>query len=112
MSFAYLIPESPENLLDYFALVADLPYAMLLDSAAADVTASTGLALVTAEAVALMKKPRLYSKAYPGQSRMGKSSSFRISMAIAGTYLVQRRMLTPATKPASGNVKIYASNET
>lgn len=34
MSFAYLIPESPENLLDYFALVADLPYAMLLDSAA------------------------------------------------------------------------------
>ncbi|RVU37673.1 aminodeoxychorismate synthase component I [Rheinheimera riviphila] len=36
MSFAYLLPESPENLLDYFALVADLPYAMLLDSAAPD----------------------------------------------------------------------------
>jgi para-aminobenzoate synthetase component 1 len=34
MSFAYLLPESPENLLDYCALVADLPYAMLLDSAA------------------------------------------------------------------------------
>jgi len=34
MSFAYLIPETPENLLAYFALVADLPYAMLLDSAA------------------------------------------------------------------------------
>lgn len=36
MSFAYLLPESPENLLDYFAVVADLPYAMLLDSAAPD----------------------------------------------------------------------------
>jgi len=34
MSFAYLLPESPENLLAYCALVADLPYAMLLDSAA------------------------------------------------------------------------------
>ncbi|MFN6969768.1 MAG: aminodeoxychorismate synthase component I [Rheinheimera sp.] len=34
MSFAHLLPESPENLLEYFALVADLPYAMLLDSAA------------------------------------------------------------------------------
>ena len=33
-------------------------------------------------------------------------------MVIAGTCLVQRRMMTPATKPASGNVKIYASNET
>jgi para-aminobenzoate synthetase component 1 len=36
MSFAHLLPESPENLLEYFALVADLPYAMLLDSAASD----------------------------------------------------------------------------
>jgi para-aminobenzoate synthetase component 1 len=36
MSFAYLIPESPENLLAYFSVVADLPYAMLLDSAAPD----------------------------------------------------------------------------
>ncbi|OBP14554.1 aminodeoxychorismate synthase, component I [Rheinheimera sp. SA_1] len=36
MSFAYLLPESPENLLDYFAVVADLPYAMFLDSAAPD----------------------------------------------------------------------------
>lgn len=34
MSFAHLLPETPENLLEYFALVADLPYAMLLDSAA------------------------------------------------------------------------------
>jgi hypothetical protein len=42
------------------------------DSAAADVTSSTGLALVTAEAVALMKKPRLYSKAHRGWSRIGK----------------------------------------
>jgi hypothetical protein len=33
-------------------------------------------------------------------------------MAIAGTSLVQRRMTIPANKPASGNVMIYASNET
>lgn len=34
MSFAHLVSETPENLLEYFAVVADLPYAMLLDSAA------------------------------------------------------------------------------
>jgi para-aminobenzoate synthetase component 1 len=34
MSFAHLLPETPENLLEYFAWVSDLPYAMLLDSAA------------------------------------------------------------------------------
>jgi para-aminobenzoate synthetase component 1 len=34
MSFAHLLSETPENLLEYFARVADLPYAMLLDSAA------------------------------------------------------------------------------
>ncbi|MBU2427482.1 MAG: aminodeoxychorismate synthase component I, partial [Gammaproteobacteria bacterium] len=36
MSVVYLLPESAHNLLDYFSLVADLPYAMLLDSAAAE----------------------------------------------------------------------------
>ena len=36
MSVALLLADTPPNLLTYFALVANLPYAMLLDSAATD----------------------------------------------------------------------------